>query len=254
MVLTIVQWFCSFSYGFILPLDIVLSKTVALSGNQIFSVEQDVIFNEAGEDFIVRETWLIEGYKNLKLTAVGQGSLKDLLKLTFVYNSKHKTSLIGKTKTSETVSSDFFERYLSVRSADSFKKHLNDLSISPLVRLSRVAGAVAFAIGEPSSATQLKPQLWIDQETFQIRKMRLPSTAEVSLDDYQIFKQTNYPMSKKINWSGHSILIKVRQVSTKTGASLASFYPQNLDQPSEINLSTKGDIGLFIQEFYKRFR
>ena len=116
MVLTIVQWFCSFSYGFILPLDTVLTKTVALSGNQIFSVEQDVIFKEAGEDFIVRENWLIEGDKNLKLTAVGLGSLKDLLKLTFVYNSKHKTSLVGKTKTSENVSSDFFERYLSIRS------------------------------------------------------------------------------------------------------------------------------------------
>ena len=254
MVLTIVQWFCSFSYGFVLPLDTVLTKSVALSGNQIFAVEQDVIFKVGAEELVVRENWLIEGDKNLKLTATGQGSLKDLLKLAVIYNSKNKTMLIGKNKTSEFVTPDFFERFLSIRSVDSFKKYLIELSIPQVDRLSRVSGAVAFAIGEPSAPNAPKPQIWIDQETFQIKKMRLPSMAEISLEDYATFKQIQYPKTKKIEWSGHSALIKVKQVSTKTSATLNSFYPQNLDQPSEINLVTKGDAGLLIQEFYKRFR
>lgn len=252
--MTIVQWFCSFSYGFILPLETVLSKTVGLSGNQIFSVEQDVIFKSGSEDYTVRETWLIEGDKNLKLIAVGQGVLKDLIKMTVIYNSKTKTTMLGKNKTSEPVSSDFFERYLSIRSVDSFKKILTELNVSPQVRLSRAGGAISFAIGELSPINSVKPQVWIDQELFEIKKLRLPSSAEITFDDYATYKQIHYPRLKKIEWSGHSILIKVRQVTLKTAATLKSFYPQNLDQPSEVNLVSQGDSGLFIQEFYKRFR
>ena len=254
MLLTIVQLICSFSFGFILPLDAVLTKSVALNGNQIFSVDQDVIFKSGSEDFVVRENWLIEGDKNLKLTATGQGPLKDLIKMTVIYNSKTKTMLYGKNKVSEYVTPDFFERYLSVRSTDSFKKYLIELTVVPNVRLSRAAGSVAFAIGEPSPVNAPHPQLWIDQELFEIRKLRLPSSAEISLDDYEVYKQIHYPKTKRISWAGHEILIRVRQVSTKTKATLSSFYPQNLDQPTEVNLTSKGDVGLFIQEFYKRFR
>ena len=254
MLLTIVQLICSFSYGFILPLDAVLTKSVALNGNQIFSVEQDVIFKSGSEDFVVRESWLIEGDKNLKVTATGQGALKDLFKMTAVYNSKTKTMMMGKNKVSEYVTPDFFERYLSVRSTDSFKKYLTELTIIPNVRLSRAAGSVAFAIGEPSPAGLPHPQIWIDQELFEIRKLRLPSSAEITFDDYEVNKQIYYPRTKKISWAGHEIVIRVRQISTKTKASLSTFYPQNLDQPSEINLASKGEVGLFIQDFYKRFR
>ena len=254
MLLTIVQLICSFSYGFILPLETVLTKSVALNGNQIFSIEQDVIFKSGSEDFVIRENWLIEGDKNLKMTATGQGALKDLFRMTTVYNSKTKTMMTGKNKVSEYVTPDFFERYLSIRSTDSFKKYLTELTIVPSIRLSRAAGSVAFAIGEPSPVNLPHPQLWIDQELFEIRKLRLPSSAEITLDDYEVNKLIHYPRTKKISWAGHEIVIRVRQISTKTKASLAAFYPQNLDQPSEVNLASKGEVGLFIQDFYKRFR
>lgn len=254
MLLTIVQFVCSFSYGFIIPLDAVLTKSVALNGNQIFAVDQDVIFKSGSEDFVIRENWLIEGDKNLKLTATGQGALKDLFKMTVVYNSKTKTTMNGKNKISEYVSADFFERYLSIRSTESFKKYLAELTVVPNVRLSRAAGSIAFAIGEPSPANTLHPQIWIDQDVFEMRKIRLPSSAEISFDNYEVFKTIHYPRAKKIAWAGHEIVIRVRQVSTKTKASLSSFYPQNLDQPSEVNLVSKGELGLFIQDFYKRFR
>ncbi len=254
MVLTIVQWFCNFSYGFILPLETVLSKTVALSGNQIFSVEQDVLFKFGAEDFVIRETWLIEGDKNLQLTAVGLGTLKDSFRMITIYNGKSKTTLFGKTKQTQLTNSDFFEKYLSVRSAESFKNYLNLLSIQPAVRLSRASGASAFAIGEISPPETSKPQLWIDQDSFQVRKLRFLSQSEVSFEDYETFGKLPYPKTKKVSWGEHTATIKVRQVTTKVKANLASFYPQNLDQPSEVLLTSKGDVGLVIEDFYKRFR
>lgn len=262
-VLTMVQWFFVFcagllgnlSYGYVLPLDVILSKSVAHSGNQIFSVEQDVIFTFDAEDFIIRETWLIEGDKNLKLSAVGVGPLKDLFRLVTVYNSKSKTTLFGKTKQTVLTNSDFFERYVSIRSTDSFRNYLALLSIAPSVRLSRAGGTTAFAVGEPSTGDITMPHFWMDQNTFHIKKIRFLSESEVSFDDYNLYGKTiYYPKTKKVSWGQQNVTIKVRQVSLKTGASLASFYPQKLDQPSEITLTTKGNVGIVIQDFYKRFR
>lgn len=262
-VLTIVQCFFVFcvgvlgnlSYGYILPLDVVLNKSVAQSGNQIFSVEQDVIFTFEAEDFVIRETWLIEGDKNLKLTAVGLGPLKDLFRLVTIYNSKSKTTLFGKTKQTVLTNSDFFERYISIRSADSYRNYFSLLSVTPSIRLSRAAGTTAFAIGEPSTTDITTPHFWIDQNTFNLKKIRFLSESEVSFNDYNLFGKTiYYPKTKKVSWGQQNVTIKVRQVSLKTGANLTSFYPQKLDQPSEITLSTKGNVGIVIQDFYKRFR
>jgi hypothetical protein len=253
LILTIVLGFYNFSYGFVIPLQPALKKAVALSGNQIFSVDQDVIFKSDAEDVVIKENWLIEGDKNLILTATGQGSLKDLFRVVIYYNSKNKTMVIGKNKQSEVVSNDFFERYLTIRSVASFANYLTDLGVAKNIRISRVAGSPSLAIGDPST-NFLKPQVWLNQDTFQIRKMRFPSEAEVSFDDYAQYDKMSYPRLKVVSWGHQTVTIKVRQISTKVKANLTNFYPQKLDQPSEINLISKGPIGLTIQEFYTRFR
>ena len=258
----IVQCFCFFSlslasgyaYAYTLPLEAVLTKTVALSGNQIFSVDQDVMFKIGSDDFLIKETWLIEGDKNLKLTAVGHGRLKELFRLVTVYNSKTKTTVFGKSKQTQLASYDFFERYLSIRSMDSFKTYLSWLSVSSLIRLSRAGGASAFAVGETSPPDIGNPHIWIDQDSFQLRKMRFLSQAEVSLEDYEQHGNISYPKIKKIAWGEQKATIRVTKINLKTGATLSSFYPQKLDQPSEISLTSLGNSGLIIQDFYQRFR
>ncbi len=254
ILLTIVQLTSLFSYSFILPIETVIKKSTATAGNQIFAVEQDVIFKDASREYVVRESWLIEGDKNLKVTATGVGDLKDSFRFVAIYNNKNRSIMYGKNKATEVTGRDFFERYLSIRSSDSYKNYLNALTISPAVRLSRVAGAPAFAIGELSPVGSLKPQIWIDQESFTLRRMRLPSEADVSFSDYATYGKIQYPKSKKVKWAGKEVIIKVKSVSTKTNASLNSFYPQNLDQPTEIQVANKGPVSVVIDEFYKRFR
>jgi hypothetical protein len=254
ILLTIVQLTSLFSYGFIMPIETVIKKNTALSGNQIFSVEQDVIFKDASREFVIHESWLIEGDKNLKVVATGLGELKDTFRFVAIYNTKNRSLLYGKNRATEITGRDFFERYLSIRSYDSYKNYLTALTISPAIRLSRVNGAPAFAIGEPSPIGKLKPQIWIDQETFSMRKIRLPSEAEVSFSDYATYGQIQYPKVKKVSWAGKEVLIKVKSLGTKTGATLSSFYPQKLDQPTDMQIASKGPVALVIEEFYKRFR
>lgn len=240
--------------AFILPLETIMEKSVALTGKKIISVDQDVIFRNGVHEMIVKENWLIEGDKNLILTATGVGPLKDL-KINFIYNNKTKTYIVGQ-KYSESVSHEFFERYATLRSVGAFKTMLQDLNIKPEVRMSRADGAIAFAIGEPSSKGQLNPQVWVDQDFFHIRKIRTPYESEIIFSDYGNYlnNQVEYPRIKKIEWAGNTVLIRVKSVTVKKGATLAMFYPSKLDKPTQINLNNAGTLSWAIEEFYKRFR
>lgn len=255
LTLTIVQTISLFSYGFILPVDFILEKNIASSGNQIIALEQDVFFKDGLQDFVIHESWQIEGDKNLKLTAIGLGRLKDAVRIVNLYNGKNRTSLSGKNRITEFVSADFFEKFLSIRSMSSFKGYLSDLTIDPTVRLSRADGAIALAIGQPSAQGALKPQMWFQQDSFELRRIRFPSEADVSFGDYTtVSPKLTYPKIKKIEWAGKSVTIKVKSVTDKTKIPISNFYPQNLDTPSEFLLSNKSSIGQMIEEFYKRFR
>lgn len=254
IVATIVQLTSLFSYAYVMPLDAVLKKNTALTGRQIFAVEQDVIFKDAIREHIVHESWLIEGDRNLKLVATGTADLKDSFRLVTIYNSKSKTSLIGKNRVTQVADLDFFERYLAVRSADSFHTYLKEMGIPANIRLSRSGGAIAFAVGEASPVDSLHAQLWIEQENFALSRIRLPSGAEVAFSDYATYGNILYPKTKIVSWAHNQVQIKVRSVTAKTGATLSAFYPQNLDQPSEVQLATGGTTAQLIEEFYKRFR
>ncbi len=255
LILTIVQTISLFSYGFILPLDVILEKNILINGSQIIAIEQDVIFKDGGQELVIHESWLIEGDKNLKLVATGVGELKDAVKIVAIYNGKARTTQVGKSRVTDAVAPDFFERYLSVRALGSYKNYLSELGVAPQVRLSRADGAIAFAIGQPSAPSALKPQLWFLQDSFQLRKMRFTSGAEISFTDFAVVNpKLDYPKTKKIEWSGKSVTIKIKSINDKPKVAITQFYPQNVDVPSELVVSNKGALGQLIEDFYKRFR
>ncbi len=240
--------------AYIPTLNFILNKTTSTTGRQIISIDQNVIFKVGNEQAVVQEIWLIEGDKNLKLSAKGQGSFLQNINLHYLYNAKNRTSMVAKSKISTAMSTDFFEKLLFIRSTDSFKNHLKELSISNQVRFSRADGRITFAIGDPSGS-KLNPQIWIDQDEFVIRKIRLPSEVEVDLSDIvQVSNDLWIAKSQTINWAGLQVQVKVKNISTKTGATLANFYPQNFDQPSELSFSSKSVLNEAIDQFYKRFR
>ena len=132
--LTLVQLFSVISNAYILPLEIILQKNAVLAGTSIISVEQDVTFKDAYKNVVVKETWLIEGDRNLRLTAKGAGELRDSLSIAAVYNNRNKTTLSGKSRLSRAPGENFFEKYLAIKSKDSFMSYIKELGISQNVR------------------------------------------------------------------------------------------------------------------------
>lgn len=253
-VLTMVQLFSVSANAFVLPLGTILKKSIALSGTSVVAIEQSVIFREGNVDYVIKEEWLIEGDKNLRLTATGVGELKDVFKLNYLYNNKKRTHIVGKNRVTTETTKELIEKFLAVKSVDSYLNYFKDLGITNRVRLSRANGSISFAIGDPSSERALSPQFWIDQDFFHLNKIRFPTEAEVEFTDYKTYGKLEYPDHKFVAWADKGAIIKVTKVSTKTGATIKNFYPQTLDQPSEMNLAGKGALGQKIEEFYKRFR
>lgn len=252
--LTLILTKVQLAQAYIPNLDFILNKSTSTTGRQIISIDQDVIFKIGTEEAIIQENWLIEGDKNLKLTAKGTGFFKSGIDLQYLYNNKTKTSMIGKNKITTPLTTDFFQKYLFIRSTEAFKNHLKELGIMYQARLSRADGRVCFAIGE-ASREKLTPQIWIDQDEFILRKIRLPSEVEIELSDvYPAGKDLFVAKTQMISWAGIQVFIKVKTVTVKNGITLSSFYPQNLEHPSEMSFTNKSTLTEAIDQFYKRFR
>ncbi len=247
--------------AYVPDISFVLKKASGTTGRKIIQIEQEVTFKVGEEEAKVDETWLIEGDKNLKLSAVGKNFYKDSIKLNYLYNGKNKTFLIGKNKVINLVSLDFFQRYLFIRSQNSFMNYLKDLNIaaqdSSHIKLSRADGVISFLIGQPS-AQNLNPQVWIGQDDFVVRKIRSPSAAEISLSQITSFpKDIFIAKTQTITWQNAApmtVQIKIKKIDVNAGGSITAFYPQNLDLPSEMTFSNKTPLTAVIEEFYSRFR
>ena len=252
--MTLVQLNSGSAQAYILPLDIILQKSAQLAGNSIVSIDQEVQLKDGNKIYTVKENWLIEGDRNLKMSAHGVGELKDAININYLYNNRNRISFLGKNKMSKTLGGDIFEKYLAIKSKDSYESYLKELNISPTVRLSRAGGLVCFAVGTESTAGTVNPQMWIDQNSFRLIKMRLPSNAEVEFTDYMEKDGVHYPRQKVISWDGKSVKITVTKITTKTGATIKNFYPDSLDSSLAVSLANQGVAGATLEEFYSRFR
>lgn len=253
-ILTLVQLFAMPSHAYILPLPNVLQKAAATAGNSIISVEQEVKFQEGGKVYTVKESWLIEGDRNLRLTAKGVGELKDSVNLNFVYNNKNRSRLAGKTKTQQPSGIDFFEKYPAIKSKDSYYAYLKDLGIAENIRLSRAGGLICFAIGNESNPGELQPQMWIDQNSFRLIKLRFAGGAEVEFGNFIEKDGVHYPRQKTISWDGKTVTINVTKFAIAKNTSLKSFYPDSLEFSSSLIPGAAGPAATTLEEFYQRFR
>jgi len=251
----------SFALAYIPEIPFVLKKASTTTGRKIIQIEQEVTFKVGEEEAKVDETWLIEGDKNLKLSAVGKNLYKESIKLNYLYNGKNKTFLTGKNKNVAPVNLDFFQRYLFIRSQSSFINYLKELNIPAMdksnIKLSRADGVITFLIGQPSEQN-LNPQVWIGQDDFVVRKIRTPSAAEITLSQITSFPKDVYvAKAQTITWQNSqpiTVQIRIKKIDVDAGGSLTNFYPQNLDMPSEMTFANKTPLTAVVEEFYSRFR
>lgn len=265
--------------AFILPTRTILQKTSENAGTGIYAIEQEVQFSSGEDTLVVKETWLVDSDRTLRLTVTGGKDLQNSFRLQFVYNGGQKWSMVGGNRKSERLPEDFLEKFLNMRNPEIFANTLAHHKIVPSgaynkkplakaggeikhdpeswVRLSRTGGVVNYAFGTPTPIEQESGSagIWIQQDEFVVRKLRLPSQVEMIANNYNSFARgLSYPRSRTIRWGNNTVSIRLISASARPQTAVALFQPSSLDT----NLKWEGINNLpakdVITEFYTRFR
>ncbi|WP_413585731.1 hypothetical protein [Bdellovibrio sp. HCB274] len=265
--------------AFILPTRTILQKTSDNAGNGIYAVEQEVQFANGDESILVRETWLIENDRTMRLTVTGTKELQGNFRMQFLYVGGQRWTVLNGNKKSDKIPEDFLEKYLNFRNPEIFANSLASMKIIPSgayskrltarksedikyepeswVRYSRTGGVVNYAFGTPTPEDDKNnnPGLWIEQDQFVVRKLRLPSQAEMTADNYNQFaKGLYYPRARTIRWGNNTATIRLISASARPATASSQFQPNSLDMNGKLDGLEKLSAKDAVIEFYSRFR
>lgn len=259
----------------IIPTRTILQKTAENSGNGLYAIDQEIQFTVGEETLTLKESWLIENDRTMRLTVTGAGGLR----MQFVYAGGQKWSLQGSSRKSENISSEFLEKFFNFRSSEIFANSLAHNKIIPngayskrstgrtgadfknepesWVRYSRTGNAVnyAFGLSTPAEQESSNPGLWVEQDQFVIRKLRLPSGVEVTADNYSQFaKGLSYPRQRTIRWGNQTASIRLISASSRPTSSVSLLQPSSLEVPLKLETLEGKPTKSAVLEFYSRFR
>ncbi|MBO9665426.1 MAG: hypothetical protein J7501_01260 [Bdellovibrio sp.] len=265
--------------AFILPTRTILQKTSDNAGSGIYAIEQEVQFANGEDTVHLRETWLIDSDRTMRLTVTGTKELQNNFRLQFLYTGGQRWTTVGGNRKSEKAPEDFLEKYLNFRSAEMFANSLTHMKIIPngafakkapgrkgedfknepeaWVRYSRAGGVPNYAFGTPTPEDEKSnnPGIWIEQDQFVVRKLRLPSQVEMTADNYNQFaKGLYYPRSRTVRWGNNTVTIRLISASARPATAVSLFQPTSLDVNMKVDGLEKLPAKEAIIEFYSRFR
>jgi hypothetical protein len=261
------------TFAFLPSADFIFSKVVKNAGTGVYLVKQEVTFPTAQRNITVTETWWIQNDDLMFLKAEGP-----LFTQYFLYKKGKKYSFnsSGQMQSSNLPAdfheSLFFKRssqdlkdslvYRKILPAQTFKKRpmiktpkdVTDLAqiSEPYLKLSRLGGTISYLMGY-AATEEGAPGIWVEQDRFAIKKIKLPSKSEMTADSFsELSRSLVYPKSQKISWDNQYVQIELSRADALSKG--VEFFEeeqfsklQNKPLPPEWAQSVVGD-------FYKRFR
>lgn len=263
------------AHAYIPEYSMIAARAADQHGKGTYQIDQDVIIRKEAEAFMVRETWLVSGENALRVTLEGRGPLKGLVSGTIVYEGGVKHFYDGSSVRMQKLSDDWLEPLFHFRNSKFFRNRLVSLKIAPpeslkdrpplpsegdinyeppgYVRLSRVGGSLAWAIGA-NPLTGDAPAAWIEQDQFVLRKLKGANHTIVRADDYSKYDETFwYPRSRTYQFGGFTVQVQTVRVQPagKVAANDNRFKHTSLASEKD-SLKLPDVDGL--RDFFQRFR
>lgn len=260
----------------------IVGKVAENCGNGTYLIEQDVNFTTTNSNLTLKEQWLVSTDGQMRVTVKPARDATDQVKIQFVYGNGQKTSLTQRGKTTGNLGEEFIEKFFHTRSREVYFNLLSNLKIlpanyannkvtktgkefiypaEPLSRLTRTAGVITYAFGEPAgSETDTRPMAWIEQDIFHLRKLRFPSGTVMTADRYGSYVgDLALPKFRQLLWgdrgSPKSVTIQISKVASQpTTKGDKRFQAAGLEFNSQIAGLTDPEMQKMVEEFYQRFR
>ncbi len=244
--------------------------------------------SESNENTLVlTEKWWVIDDSTMKVEVVGVGLNSQPIQTAILYShgKKYFFDENGKKRV-EKIPEDFLENFFFYRVSKEFKNQLVNKGIvpaaslkslpvenyspksviapEPWMRLARIDGVVAYAIGTPTDTGDdvLLPGLWISQDLFQVLKVRTKNQVTVNASKYKNFgADLSFPMRREVQWSNGTATMETTSVRTYAPtATLKEFL-----SPSKMELQMENATSVskmprqfpdnsLLTEFYSRLR
>lgn len=249
----------------------IIKKMTSNNGSREYKVVREVVIESADRQQKAQEIWTVSNGDKMRVS-VSSLDATNPWQFVIQYNSKGRQTFNagGRLKTLKK-SRDFFEPLFHDRYYRSLTKRLirhrfipdwipeapapavvdskTVMTPEPFVSLEPAEGIVSYSIGAKRSRSGDKSQtrLWVEQDSFLIKKGRLTSGAEFVNGPYQSYPgRLKLPSEQRINWNNKMARIRVLKVErTKTKKS-----DWKLTQESKGSIPSDP----LIKEFYTRFR
>lgn len=266
------------TWAYIPDYSMIMSRVAEGHGRGAYEIDQEVTFALENDVVRVKETWVIRSEYEMSVTLVGLGPLQGLIEGRIVYDRDNKYFLDSSRVRKSPLTADWWQPFFHFRYSKNIKPKIVALKMAPsssleerrtnpakpqplaqdFIRLSRAGGAVNYAIGTPSPVDGPgSPSLWIEQDNFFVRKIRLPSQAVVSTGEYSRYpKQQNLPKTMSVVWDDKQAQILITEVSAlgTQDARNQLIAPGSLSKKEVNNKPLKLPDLASIREFYQRFR
>lgn len=264
-VLALLFWLPPIASAYIPEYGLVATHAALQHGNGTYKIVQEVTYRTEAGAFAVLETWYVSGENKMQVELLGRGPLKGLVQGNIEYtNNVKKFSDLQVGTVQRKLGPEWIEPLLHFRYSKFFRQRMVDLKIAPakslndrppigiqgevqysapsFVQFSRVGSAVAWVISN-SWPDPKAPALWLEQDRFVIRKLKLSPEVSFLADRYSKFSNDLwYPQSQTYIFGPSRIEINTLQVqkvkAPPTGDPIAMKLPE-IDG---------------LKEFYARFR
>ncbi len=263
------------AFAYIPEYSMIASRAAEQHGKGSYQIEQDVIIRKEAEAFTVRETWIVNGENSMRMTFEGRGPLKGLVAGTVIYEGNSKIFYDGSLR-SQKLTEEWFEPFFHFRNSKYFRSKLVNLKVAPqeslkdrnplpaegdlnyqppnYIRLSRVGGALAWAIGLNPVNGGESPTMWLEQDQFVLRKFKNLNKTVLRADDYAKYDDVFwFPRQRTYQFGGFTVqvsTVRVTPTSVKAGSD-PRFKGATLVANKEV-LKLPDVDGL--RDFYQRFR
>ncbi|MCB0348985.1 MAG: hypothetical protein KDD37_09110 [Bdellovibrionales bacterium] len=267
--------FLGLGFSYIPHSHFILKKSSDTHGKGIYQVLQEVIFQTADDRAVIQETWWVTSGNHMYLEAKGPQT-----SYTSLYEEQTKYSVQPQSKVGASkIPGDFFEGFFHYRNVNEFARAILRAGItsseilSPqrrysqlkdidhkaqnFLRLARTNGTIAYAFGHPVSGDSSNtPSLWVEQDTFRVRRIRFKSGNEVLADDYEQYSHgLEFPRSRVINTQNMKITIRTLSInSVKPTKSFKEMLSLRAKQDVAGNTFLNTSLGENIKKFYHDFR
>ncbi len=263
------------AFAYIPEYNMIATRAAEQHGKGSYQIEQDVTIRKEAEAFTVRETWIVNGENSMRVTFEGRGPLKGLVSGAVIYEGNSKIFYDGSLR-SQKLTEEWFEPFFHFRNSKFFRSKLVTLKVAPqdslrdrnplpsegelkyeppnFIRLSRVGGSLAWAIGLNPIAGGESPTLWLEQDGFVVRKFKNLNHTVLRADDYAKYDDVFwFPRQRTYQFGGFTVqvaTVRVQPVSLKAGSD-PRFKGATLAANKEV-LKLPEVEGL--RDFYQRFR